>query len=265
MRQPPAKRKSQKRPPRAERPRLSRSTLLIGSTAAIARRRSRRVVAARSVAHRSSRRRIEKCRRRSSWEAKRAGRVIPLKASAGLDRITARRWRWRQTRASSQGSIIRKSRPAASLRPSIEGTASSSSTLMVRTGARRLRDHVHVRRGSAAAVPRRAARGRLQALTTAWDGRARRGRRPALVQPLPGRDARATTSCTGPGRRRTGTTCARTATRRTSARTTTPRRTLRDHVVRDQRGVRGVPRPGISAPGLGTRPARPTTRATARD
>jgi tetratricopeptide (TPR) repeat protein/nitrate/TMAO reductase-like tetraheme cytochrome c subunit len=36
MRQPPAKRKSLKRPPRAERPRLFRSTLLVGSIAAIA-------------------------------------------------------------------------------------------------------------------------------------------------------------------------------------------------------------------------------------
>ena len=83
-----------------------------------------------------------------------------------------------------------------------------------RRPARGLRGQVHVRRRAAAAIPRRVTRwppaGRLGDLGCAS---ARRGW-PALVPPVPRPSSSITpTSCTGRVGRRTGTSCARTATR----------------------------------------------------
>ena len=90
--------------------------------------------------------------------------------------------------------------------------------------------------------PGRPAAGALDRLGHAPAGRGR----PALVPPLPGPERRTTgTSCTGPGSSRTGTTCAPSATRPTCARTTMP--TTERYATtlgRDQRLLRGLPRPG---------------------
>ena len=89
---------------------------------------------------------------------------------------------------------------------------------------RRLRDQVHVRRPSAAAVPDRAAR-RAHCRRSASLGTRVRRRRAGSAGSTSTRIAssRPATRCTGPASTRTGTTSAPTATRPTCARTTTTR------------------------------------------
>ena len=100
--------------------------------------------------------------------------------------------------------------------------------------------------------------GRLQALSVAWDTVGK-----AVVSRLPAPSASTTrTSCTGPAPRRTGTRCARRATRRRCARITMPATgTYRTTSLAPGVGCQALPRAGVGAPRLG---ARATGRARAR-
>ena len=94
--------------------------------------------------------------------------------------------------------------------------------------------------------------GRLQALSLAWDSRAG-----GVVPPLPrSRHARPTTGCTGRATPRTGTACAPSATPRSEEGLRPRDADLRDDLVGHRRRLRGLPRPGLAARGLGRRSRR---------
>ena len=80
--------------------------------------------------------------------------------------------------------------------------------------------------------------------------------RAALVPSLPRRDGRRRDVLHWTARRRTGTTCAPSATRPTCARATTRRATLRHHLVGRRRRLRGVPRAGLATRRVGGGEAR---------
>jgi hypothetical protein len=95
--------------------------------------------------------------------------------------------------------------------------------------------------------------GRLQALSIAWDTRAKAqgGQRWFHLYPDERVDHRDELHWTRA--RRTGTSCARTATPPTSARTTTPRRHVPYRIRRDLGRLRGLPRAGLRARRVGAR------------
>ena len=218
-------------------------------------------------ARRRSRSPAHPCRRaprRATSGDRSAGNATRRPASAGGDRTTISPCTPARARPCSATSTARDSRTPASPRRSSGETAK----FFVRTDGpdgtlADYRDQVHVRRRPAAAVSDRVSR------RPAPGARHRLGRapaergRPALVPSLPRREDRLTaTSSTGPARSRTGTTCAPTATRpnvRKNYDAAGDR--YATHVVRDQRGVRGVPRPRLAPRGVG----RAGRRGRARD
>ena len=114
-----------------------------------------------------------------------------------------------------------------------------------RRRAPRLRDRLHLRRLSAAAISDRDAR-RAAIRRSASPGTAARRSRAASAGfiSIPTRNCRPATGCTGPGAIRPGTTSAPTATPPICRRTTISRRHLCDDVDRRGRVLRGLPRAG---------------------
>ena len=213
------------------------------------------------------RRRRVRLRLRASSAKRSARRVTRARPRPGRARITSSRCSRRPRRRCSATSRTRAS-----------PTAACTSTLLPprrqahradrrpRRRAPRLRDHAHVRRRAAAAVPGRVSRRTLAGARDRVGQPAGKRRRSALVPPLSRREDRPPTiRCTGRARPRTGTTCAPTATPRTCASRATrrPRRystSVRRDVGRRARRVTGRDRD--TSRGRTKRPRAARRRAT---
>ena len=127
----------------------------------------------------------------------------------------------------------------------------------------RLPGRLHLRDHAATAISRRVTRWTLPGVERGLGQRTKERAANAGSTCTPARRWITATCCTGPARRRTGISCAPTATRRTCRSGTTRRRSLRHDWSEINVSLRVVPRAGVATCGVGRRPeaARTIRRA----